>query len=609
MQFNQNLLIHNKNVIHTMESIEDDQFNFIYLDLPWYTGHQGFIYNSEENKSYNIATEDINEERLKLRLEAENKEKDEYGNFVSKILENSMRILKDTGILVFRAPIRSVIDYKLMLDQIFSSTYIMQITLETRIRSSYDKRPERMNHEILYFYSKTNKYTLNKVYEDYNNYIDEFNFLDDRDRYNLKLLTTNMGHYDYVWKGIRPNNNRKWRYSKEKMDQLFEDKRIVIKDGRAFLKYYMKEHPREKSSVWGATVGSFFDIKEKLSTTMSGKHFIDLLKMTTSKNDWIFSPYDVDQKLPVIAQNLGRKWVVINANCNQTYSYKEFLKKDSYEEVTNIQGNTKRIVYNKVLKDIDDINDLKQRLARLDKDITIIKKQLGLAVEDEEVVIEQIQEKIDELIEKSDIEQYIPVVQEWIKPFWERLEAESKRFLPTAELLYQEYKEAEKFDLSIAMLSYCKALEKEIYSKMFKGYIKKLIEDGTNVERKFPKDFKSNQTKRFARRVSQYTTEYKDNENQWKFELGTMVYILRIVLKKENVFLKEGRIYRDFKNYLEQQFEHSFFDIGFMIDLDNVVNLRNASAHPQIITPDRIDRGKEIAKKKIVKLLSYYNME
>lgn len=624
MQFTENLLITNENVLEIMEAIMDNQFNFVYLDLPWFTGNNGFsdYLNNKNNVSntelrnylanqrgcriHDVNVEDIKQERLNRRIEAENRKKDEYGIFISKILENSMRILSDTGILVFRSPAGSIIDYKLMLDQIFSNTYIMQITLEIENRPKINTNPGHMNHEILYFYSKTNNYNLNQIFEDYCSYLAEFNQYDNRDRYKLINLTAPTGQYNYVWKGISPVSNQKWRYKKEKMDELFEDDRIVIKGERVFLKYYMKEHPREKSTVWKANSRSFFEIIEKPSGTMKGQHFIDLIKMVTNENDWIFEPYDIDLKLPVIAQNLGRRWVAINPTCGQNFNYKEFLIKDKYEEVTSIQGNTEKILYKKILKNVDDINDLKKRLVELNEHIKAIKNHLGLAGEDEEVVIEQIQEKIDELIERSDIERYIPIVQEWIRPFWDRLESESKRFLPTAELLYQEYNEEDQFDLSTAMLAYCKALEKEIYTKMFRGYIRKLIGNGMHIQNTFPNDFISNEAKRFAEAIKLFTTRYRNNESKWHFELGTMVYILKIVLGEESSLLSEGRLYRDFKDYLEQQFEYSFFDIGFMSDLDNLVKLRNDSAHPQIVTSDRIIRGKELTKKKIIDLLKYY---
>lgn len=63
---------------------------------------------------------------------------------------------------------------------------------------------------------------------------------------------------------------------------------------------------------------------------------------------------------------------------------------------------------------------------------------------------------------------------------------------------------------------------------MFKEYIKKLINDKTNVRKQFFKDFDDYESKKFAESIHRYTTRDKNDELNWKFELGTMVYILRI---------------------------------------------------------------------------------
>ena len=615
-----------------MESIRENQFNFIYLDLPWctisddlfrytknkkedsYSELEIFLANQKGCETKDITVADIKAERLKRKVESENLEKKKYSIFISKILENSWRILNSTGILILRSPEKSIIDFKLMLDQVFSDTYIMKITLEKINRPWTTNSTDYMNQETLYLYSKTNEFRLNKIYEDFDSYSSEFKYEDDKDRYKLiSLLSNNFNKNNngYTWKGISPEKNQIWRFDKEKLDELYESDRIVIKNGKAFLKCYMKENQREKSTVWKASLKNHFNIEEKHSSTIYVKHFIDLINMVTNENDWIFSPFDVDQKLPLIAEKLGRRWVVINPTCDdaygETYSYKNELSNDKYIEIKNIQGNTQEIVYTEILKNIDDINNLKKRLAQLNESVLIIKKQLGVTVEDEESVLEQIQERIDVLIEKSDIEQYVPIVQEWIKPFWTKLETESKQFLPTAELLYEEYKNAKKFDLSIAILSYCKALEKELYSKMFKGYIKKLINGKINVRKEFIKDFEDYETKKFAESIHRYTTKEKNNELNWKLELGTMVYILKIVLDDKNIFLNDGRIYADYRKYLEEQFESLFFDIKFSADLDSLAKLRNDSAHPNIVDSEKIETGKELAKSKLLEILRYHN--
>lgn len=599
-----------------MESILDNQFNFVYLDVPWFTNKGDFTYLSfaGELESFSnvrnqlaelrncsirdVSRDDVKQELQKRRMIQAKKEIDLYGVFVTKILENSKRILNDEGILVFKAPTYSTIDYKLMLDQVFSNTYIMQIALD-KVKFVNLGKPEKMNHEILFFYSKSNNYTLKEVYEKFDSYKEEY-------RLTPLMHGYPKGRFDFIWRGIESTENSKWIYNKKKLDELFEDGRILIKGNKALLKHYMKDSPRPKSSVWKADSSIFFNIRELPNYTLKADNFIDLINMVTKEKDWIFAPYDYDQKLPVIAQNMNRNWVTINDLSHVDNNYKMFLDKNSYEEMSELKGNTDIMVYNELLKNINDINSLKSRLLTLNSSVSDIKNCLGLENEDEETIIEKVQEKIDELIEKSDIDRYVPIVQEWLHPYWEKLEKESKCFLPTGELLFQEYKETSDFDLSTAIMPFCKSLEKEIYSKMFKRYIKELVLRGVNVKKIFPEDFNNNETKKFAEAIHRYTTSLKNNESKWQFELGTMKYILKIVFNSESPFLTEERIYKDFKKYLEIQFDYSLFDIGFLQELDKVVKLRNDSAHPQIVTPERVKEGKEIIKKKIIELLKYY---
>lgn len=622
MQFTTNSLIQNKDVINTMENILDNQFNLVYLDLPWFTGRNGYFIPIEgernsELKAYLakqskcdiriISITDIKEERLKRRAVEEKSQLDEYSSYITKILENSRRILTKNGILCFRSPADTCVDYKIMLDQIFSTTYIMQVTLEKRT-SNIKTELLHMNHEILYLYSKSKEYSINKIYEDFTSYEDEFKLIDERGRYKLSSLLQRQGGFSFSWKGTIPSNNLKWRYSKEKLEEFYKEKRIVIKEtGKVFLKYYQKEHPREKSTVWKVSNDTTVGFVERQTSSILASHFKNIINLATNDGGWIFSPYSTDCKLPVIAQNMNRNWVVINPTLSESYNYVELLGENTYVILNKIDGTTANVVYKKLIKNVEDINELKSKLFFLENSITDIKNQIGVDGQTVEVVLGKIYNKINELIAETDIENYIPYVKDWVNPYWDKLEEESQFFLPTAELLFKEYKELNKFDLSSAMVEYCKALEKEIYNKIFKGYIRSLVSSKIDVKIIFSMDFQENETKKFADAVKQFTTRYKIREDKWHFELGTMVYILNIVLGEESKFLKGGRIYKDFKDYLEKHFEMGFFDIKFNIDLDTVAKLRNDSAHPQIVTLERINGGKELIKQKIRDLLHHYS--
>lgn len=121
------------------------------------------------------------------------------------------------------------------------------------------------------------------------------------------------------------------------------------------------------------------------------ENFIDLVTMVTNENDWIFAPYDPDQKLPVVAHNLKRNWVTINPFSKEVENYREFLK--DYDEVSEIKGNTAVIEYKKLLKNIEDINDIKSRLITLNTSVVDIKNQLNLEGINEEAITEKYKKK------------------------------------------------------------------------------------------------------------------------------------------------------------------------------------------------------------------------
>lgn len=628
MQFNKNTLIESNDVTVTIEGISDNQFDLVYLDLPWFTSAFNNKVRLDEDsyyelKSYlaeqhncefaDISLDNVKDERFKRRGKKEKESLEEYSMFITKIFENAKRILNLTGILCFKSPADPYIDYKLMLDQIFSNTYIMQVTLENKKFSHRNINNAKMNHETLYFYSKSDKYTINKIYDSFDSYKEEFNLEDDKSRYKLSSLLSPLGRFIYEWKGITPDGSKgRWLYKKEKLDELFIDNRIVIKDTKkVYLKCYQNEHPREKSTVWKETYTQVFGVKGIRRVSMATCHFVDLINLTTQSNDWIISPYDVDGKLPVIAQNMERNWVALNPKLYEVDNYCELLDKNTYDVSEKFDVNTSNLnrPYSKLIKNVEDIISLKSRLVLLESSILEIKNKIGVEGETVDTVIEKIQIRIEELIEKTDIENYIPFVKGWIEPHWGKLESESKFFLPTAEFLYEKYKELDKFDLTTAMIVYSKALEKEIYEKMFKGYIKKLLADNINVRNVFSYDFGDYETMKFTKAVNKFTKGYKNKEEEWHFELGTMAHILNIILCEDSEtseYLGAGRIYRSFKDYLEECFEVSFFDIKFNMELDILVKLRNDSAHPQIVDSKRIDEGKELIKRKIVELLKHY---
>ena len=67
------------------------------------------------------------------------------------------------------------------------------------------------------------------------------------------------------------------------------------------------------------------------------------------------------------------------------------------------------------------------------------------------------------------IEDYIPNVTEWFK-FWDKIEENTKTFMPGSEWLYENIKSSDFQDFSPFVLYYCRALENELLKKIFLSF-------------------------------------------------------------------------------------------------------------------------------------------
>ncbi len=104
--------------------------------------------------------------------------------------------------------------------------------------------------ERIFFHAKSSEYAWNSTYQGYSqNYIQSHYAQRDPDSdraYTLRDLTASMTRASesqiYEWRGVRPTSSRCWSYTKENMDRLFAQGKIVFTSGRMpRLKLYLDE--------------------------------------------------------------------------------------------------------------------------------------------------------------------------------------------------------------------------------------------------------------------------------------------------------------------------------------------------------------------------------
>ena len=602
-----NILYENVDSLKVMEQLPDEEYDLIYLDVPYFMGGRDFSYDNINSRSIRhrlaevkgvpvseITMEEVDSEKASL----ENSVLKQYSSYISMIIENAHRCLKADGTVVFLAPGKEYADinYRLILDQFFSSS--MNVTIETRKRPTSE---HVNNNNILYFYSKKreNKFPVLKELRPIGEFVDK----DERDYYRKMWLYNNIsgrGNFEFEWHGITPPKGSGWRYRKEKLDELYEDGRIVFSGDKAFLKCYRGEHPETVSSVWKA------EDETKFFSSIDTKSLNRIFTMYPGIENKILCPFDRDGKFSYFADKKGYEWTSVFCRFrNDGRNMLSDIPEGHYKTISSLDDSSERSYTGGIVANVTDITELRNRVKKLSEDVKKI--QLSIGIDDNsdtsvEQVIDRIHEQIAEAVSQFSIEGCLPEAEAWLNPYWNKLEPESKHFIPTGLLLYNLYNGASDMDMAPIMIEYCKSLERELFKKMFFGYVQDLISRNVDIQLQFPEAFSRRDTSVFAEFLKKCTTVSRENPQEWKFEIGKMAYVLQSALTRhprENIII-------DFRNYLNRVFDRQFFRERFINQLSVVTRLRNECAHPSVVNNDVVEEGKEIIREKLLLLLQYY---
>lgn len=590
--------------LQVMEDQTNSRFDIIYLDVPYFSENK-FEYDGGAvsarhylavQKGCSIGEITLNE----VKAEQERTKQVElkaYADYISHVVENSFRLLSSDGTLVFLAPGKECVDinYRLILDQFFPAS--INVTLETPVKP-FGICPN--NNYVLYFYSKEKNHTFPVLKELRD--ISEFKEKDEIDYY---LRISLFSHYERVklrfnWHNILPPKGKSWRYSKDRLDELWEENKIIIENGKAYIKAYRNENPIVVSSVWKCERPSF------CGALPDEKSYERIFNMFGKYGSVVFCPFERAGAFSLLAHRYGYEWVSVLADDRLKNSCFMQIDETCYEKIYSVTQGTSISYRSGIVTNASDIGELQKKMLVLDKSLKKI--QLSIGIEDnDDASIDQVVEKIHRLyldtLTPVSIENTIPEAQEWIAPYWDKLEKESKQFISMGLLLYNQLINNPDMDMAPSMIEFCRALEGELFSKMFYGYTTNLIKRNINVRVAFPEAFDENSTEIFAKFLETCITTNRSDTSAWKFELGKMAYVLNMVLSKK----PRKPIIQDFRAYLNSVFDGNFFGSQFAKHLFVITNLRNSCAHPSIINSASVEDGKKLIREKLLIILQYYN--
>lgn len=233
----------------------------------------------------------------------------------------------------------------------------------------------------------------------------------------------------------------------------------------------------------------------------------------------------------------------------------------------------------KIEEELKHINQKLDRLLDLVKDLKSEFTQIQKLPRDEEEKLFKLYQKIDAKLdtffnkETQTIQEYIESVKRWLD-LWDNLDVQSQKYLPIAELIFDELSRLNDADYAPFVLQYCRTLENEILKKLFEAYHEVGLIDVDTVNL-IQDDLKDNKTGKFANMVK---------HNKITYTLGEMNHIMAM-LKEGGNTLKNSSLLQHFRIFTISFFDEQIVEADFLNDLNKITNdFRNKAAHPYSIS-------------------------
>lgn len=298
-----------------LKDIPDKYIDLVYIDPP---------FNS--NRNYEVFWGETKEQRS---FEDRHESTKAYIDFMRPRCEQLARILKPTGSFYYHCDWHACHYVKVMLDRILGEGNFINEIIWKRQSSHNDAKQGSKHlgriHDTLFLYTGSKNYKFKHLYRPYDpEYVQNFYRHVESEtgrRYRLGDLTApggaspSKGNPQYEFLGV----TRYWRYSKENMQQLYEQGRIVqTKPGTvpAYKRYLDEGKGVPLGSVWddiGPVQGAAGE-RIGFPTQKPLKLLERIIEISSEQGDIVLDAFCGCGTALVAAQNAGRQWIGIDTS-------------------------------------------------------------------------------------------------------------------------------------------------------------------------------------------------------------------------------------------------------------------------------------------------------
>lgn len=252
-----NLLIKGDNleVLKHLKNAYTESVKVIYIDPPYNTGSDGFVYQDDrkftKEELANLAN--VSEEDAQRILDFTDRGSNSHSawlTFIYPRLYVARELLREDGVIFISIDDNEQAQLKLLCDEVFGDgNFITTICHKARASVSNDKIiSENHNYILLYAKDFQSIFTLRSSFgieQDLSTY----NKLDDKGKYKLTPVDgpggAKKGNPYYSFQGIEGY----WRYSKERMQELYDKGEIIVTNKNLQRKTYLENTKQKRKTV------------------------------------------------------------------------------------------------------------------------------------------------------------------------------------------------------------------------------------------------------------------------------------------------------------------------------------------------------------------------
>lgn len=247
----------NLEVLKLLQESYLNKIKMIYIDPPYNTG-KDFVYKdnfakSSEEELLESGQKDEYGQRLQANPETSGRYHSDWLSMMYPRLKLARNLLTDDGVIFISIDDNEVHNLRKICDEIFGEgNFVAQICHKARASVSNDKIISP-NHNIILFYAKEERIIFSKRKQiGLKPILDGFDKEDENGKYKLVPVDgpggAKKGNPYYEFEGILGY----WRFSKERMTEMYKQGLIVVTGNNLQQKYYLKdaEKSRRTATTW-----------------------------------------------------------------------------------------------------------------------------------------------------------------------------------------------------------------------------------------------------------------------------------------------------------------------------------------------------------------------